>query len=389
MKKLSLLVLLLGVMLVSSEVDDMNADIEMMKAEFEQMKASHETEFESYSQSIRQEYEAYERELEQYWKDPKLSTKKDWVSYSKDSQSRANVDFQNNYIEVETVALNIEDAKKQLEERLSYVVTKNTKEVLSTDPLYKKLDKVKKPVNIEDSIIDAKPILSEVIFDKKPTKKDVDTYTKNALKDENIKVTPSKVAHKNVYKIKVSLPENTTLKRSKVYKNEVTSNSNRFDIPLPLIFAVIQTESNFNPFAKSHIPAFGLMQIVPTSAGKDVYKFLYKKNGMPTAAYLYNGSNNIEMGSAYLHILYYRYLKRIKNPQSRLYCTIAAYNTGAGNVAWAFAGRKHIKKASIIINKMTPDEVYSHLLANLKYDEPKDYLKRVKKRINAFNLAYN
>lgn len=388
MKKFSVLVLL-SVMLMSFEVDDMQAEMDMMQAEFEQMKMSNENEFETYSKSLKQEYEAYEEELKQYWDNPKLSTKKDWVSYSKDNQSRANVDFENNYIEVETVADNIEDAKKQLEERLEYVVTKNTKEVIETDPLQQKIDKVQKPDDAKDSAVDAKPILSNVVFDKEPTKKDVDTYTKNAVKDENIKVTPSKVAHKNVYTVKVPLPKNTTLKRAEVYKDEVTSNSGRYDIPLPLIFAIIQTESNFNPFAKSHIPAYGLMQIVPTSAGRDVYKFLYKKNGMPTAKYLYNGSNNIEMGSTYLYILYYRYLKRITDPQSRLYCTIAAYNTGAGNVAWAFAGKKNVKKASVVINKMTPDEVYNHLLANLKYDEPKHYLRRVKKRMSAFNQAYN
>ena len=173
-----------------------------------------------------------------------------------------------------------------------------------------------------------------------------------------------------------------------MYLEDVRSNSQRFELPLPLIFAIMQTESNFNPFAKSHIPAFGLMQIVPKSAGVDAYKFLKKRERMPSAAYLYNGTNNIEMGSAYLHILYYRYLRKIKNPRSRMYCTIAAYNTGAGNIAWAFTRKNNMSKAAPKINALTPDEVYNQLLSDLKYDEPKHYLKRVNKRMSAFNKAY-
>jgi membrane-bound lytic murein transglycosylase C len=109
---------------------------------------------------------------------------------------------------------------------------------------------------------------------------------------------------------------------------------------------------------------------------------------MPTAQYLYNSSNNIEMGSAYLHILYYRYLKKIDNPTSRLYCTIAAYNTGSGNIAYAFTKNHNISQAAKKINKMKPQAVYNHLIAHLKYDEAKNYLKRVSKRVISYKQVY-
>ena len=83
------------------------------------------------------------------------------------------------------------------------------------------------------------------------------------------------------------------------------------------------------------MPAYGLMQIVPESAGKDATQQLFGQPKLLAPSYLYNSDNNIQVGTTYLNILYYRYLRKIENPTSRLYCTIAAYNTGAGNVAKA------------------------------------------------------
>ena len=177
-------------------------------------------------------------------------------------------------------------------------------------------------------------------------------------------------------------------KRSKVYLPDVKKNAERWDLPMALIFAIMHTESNFNPMAKSHVPAYGLMQLVPWSGAQDSYNFVYKVKKKPSATYLYNAQNNIELGSAYLHLQYYKYMKNIKNPTSRLYCTIAAYNTGAGNVAYAWSGNNNIYKAAAKINKMSSDEVYNHLIANLKYDEARNYLKKVNKKMDQYHKLY-
>ncbi len=144
-----------------------------------------------------------------------------------------------------------------------------------------------------------------------------------------------------------------------------------------MIFALIEAESAFNPLAKSHIPAYGLMQIVPQSAGQDASALIHGKATLLSPSYLYNSKKNIEMGVAYIYILYYRYLKSIDDPVSRLYCTIAAYNTGAGNVAKAFTSGRNIKKAAKTINQMSSDDVYHHLIKHLPYAETRNYLKKV------------
>jgi membrane-bound lytic murein transglycosylase C len=207
----------------------------------------------------------------------------------------------------------------------------------------------------------------------------------------------------NVYTIKIKLPSKAFLAKAKIYKREVFKRAKQFKLTPEFVYGIIHTESSFNPMARSYIPAFGLMQIVPQSAGADAYKMLYGKKKILTPSFLYNANNNILIGSAYLKRIYYGYMRKIKNPLSRLYCSIAAYNTGAGNVACAFnsyekdskgrtkcrrsRGDYNIIKASSKINSMTPHQVYNYLLANLRYDEPKNYLKRVTKRMYIYRKA--
>jgi membrane-bound lytic murein transglycosylase C len=381
-------------LLLSSQLLTLSADssydaMAKMNAEFAAYKANQESAFSDYKEKLDREYATYKKELEKYWKDPKLSTQKEWVSYSEDKKSRSEVDFENDVVVVEVIAKSKKEAEEMLEKQISYVVSKDTKQVSQTDPLQKRVVEISKAKDTSQSDVDAKPILETILFEKKPSSDEVNKYAKKALQENRVIASKSKFGDDNVYKVTIPLPSDTRLKRSKIYKEDVTTNAKRFEIPIPLVFAIMQTESDFNPFAKSHIPAFGLMQIVPVSAGKDVYKFLYKKEGMPTASYLYNGKNNIEMGSTYLHILYYRYLKGIKNPESRLYCAIAAYNTGAGNIAWAYTRSYSMKRAAPLINAMSPEEVYKHLMKNLRYDEPKHYLKNVTTRMSAYKKAYN
>ena len=56
-----------------------------------------------------------------------------------------------------------------------------------------------------------------------------------------------------------------------------------YDLDTGLVLSIMRVESDFNPFAVSHAGAFGLMQVVPSSAGRDVYQFLNNKPGFPTA----------------------------------------------------------------------------------------------------------
>ncbi|MCX2759305.1 transglycosylase SLT domain-containing protein [Vibrio sp. Sgm 22] len=198
-----------------------------------------------------------------------------------------------------------------------------------------------------------------------------------------VEVAADPVKPKKVISYKVKLPENSLKARASKYSTLAEKESKNWEIDAALIMAIMHSESAFRPDAKSHVPAFGLMQVVPTSAGHDVNKQVRNIDAPMKVADLYQPVINVETGTAYLDILNSKYLRKIKNDESRLYCVIAAYNTGAGNVARAFNKDRStsISKASKVINQMTPQQVYDHLVVNLPYDETKNYLKKVNSRI--------
>lgn len=176
--------------------------------------------------------------------------------------------------------------------------------------------------------------------------------------------------------------------RARPFVAAINKENSEFELSAELLLAIIETESAFNPMAKSSIPAFGLMQIVPASAGQDATEKLFGKPRLLAPSYLYNADNNIRVGAAYFNILYYRYFKGIENPMSRLYCAIAAYNTGPGNVSLALTGKgMRLRPAINIANSMNPDEVYEHLLKNLPYEETVNYLQKVNARLGNYTEA--
>jgi len=170
--------------------------------------------------------------------------------------------------------------------------------------------------------------------------------------------------------------------RARPFVASINRENVEFKLSAELLLAIMETESAFNPMAKSPIPAFGLMQIVPGSAGQDATEKLFGKPRLLAPSYLFNPENNIRVGAAYFNILYYRYFRGIKDPLSRLHCAVAAYNTGPGNVSKALTGRSMaLRPAIAIANAMSSDEVYAHLMSNLPYEETVNYLRKVNSRL--------
>lgn len=366
--------------------------------EFNNYKLSLQKAFNEYKKELNEGFKEYKKGLSNYWKNPELTTKKTFVEYSKDKKVRKKVDYDKSVITIDVIAKNEKNAKEKMKSALSSLAVEKTKNAVNKNPVLSKVIKnldTKYKKEIVSSSPSNEPVVGDMIFQNKITKKRVKTFVNKAIK-KPVKILPSKVKNEKVYRLTITLPPDSILIKAKRYKLDVFKRANKFSLTPSLIYAIIHTESSYNPLARSYIPAFGLMQIVPATAGKDAYKMLYKKPKLLSPDYLYNSDNNILIGSAYLHKIFYTYFKGIKDPASRLYCTIAAYNTGVGNVACAFnshskdykgrtvckrsRGDYSIKKALPSINSMSPKEVYYHLLQNLRYDEGKNYLKKVTSR---------
>jgi membrane-bound lytic murein transglycosylase C len=167
------------------------------------------------------------------------------------------------------------------------------------------------------------------------------------------------------------------LRLARRYEAEVLAQARRQELAPSLILAVMQIESAFNPMAVSPAPAYGLMQLVPRSGGLDAYCFLHGEPRLLDPPVLFDPATNVKLGAAYLKLLDSRYLAAVQDPTSRLYCVIAAYNTGAGNVARAFTGRTSVRAAAETINRLPPERVLEHLRLRLPFEETRRYLPNV------------
>jgi len=369
-----LILFLLPIILDASSFEEFKAtqdrQFKQEKIKFIDFKKQEDTAFKAHLELERKAIKAYQKKLHALWPTSDLQEAKKLTNYSKDLKTKTMIDFEKNQIVISKISGKNKVSKDELLKQLDETLKLTTKEAFSQNNLEQKIETLSAPSKyIKVSKLDKQPLLQA-------------TSNSSKLKEASL----SKEG--DVYKLTYKLPKDSTYKRSLNYLTAAKSNAVRFNLSTEVLLAIMHSESSFNPMARSHIPAFGLMQIVPRSAGIDSYKFLYKKRRLLSASYLYNTKNNIEIGSAYFHILYYKYLSSIKNPQSRLYCSIAGYNTGAGNVAWAFVRKNNVKKAAKVINKMSPQEVYNHLQNNLKYDEPKHYLKRVSERSIRYKKLY-
>lgn len=177
-----------------------------------------------------------------------------------------------------------------------------------------------------------------------------------------------------IWSITIQLVPNHLDKRAHKYLPYIRQAAAKYGVDQSLILAIMQIESSFNPYAVSRSDALGLMQIMPNTAGKDVFR-AQGKSGIPSRNYLFDPANNIDLGTAYLSLLQNAYLGEITNATSRRYAIITAYNGGAGSVLRVFHNDK--KLAAQIINKMPPGDVYQALVTKHPAEQSRNYLIKV------------
>lgn len=181
----------------------------------------------------------------------------------------------------------------------------------------------------------------------------------------------------------------TQVQRASKYSAYVERYSSDYALSPSLVYAIMRIESSFNPNARSVANALGLMQVVPQTAGGEVYTFLTGKRGTPGNDVLFTPEHNIRYGTAYLYLLKNRHFKDVENHISRELCVIAGYNGGPNAVLRTFDRDKD--KAIAKINEYTPDELYQKLIKSLPAQETRDYVVKVVDARNKFrhsNLSF-
>jgi len=348
----------LAILMFYSDFSNADARSEMLKR-YDMQKQKLQKNYETAKNKIIADWSKKKKEIEKLWPNFKNSTNKELVNYSEKLDARAAINFETGVIEIETIISDKDINQKEKQD------TAKTKQ-LNDKAINKIITTTKDIINIETT--DGKKIIADQLDLQNQTP--AEFIENKVLPNIEIQTQKNKTNNSTVKiaKIKIPLNKNHILIRAKKYEALVLQYSKKYNIQPEFLFAIMETESCFNPFAISPVPAFGLMQIVPNSAGKDVSYFLYKKKQILTKDELFEPEINIEYGATYIYLLRDSYLKNFQKHSNNLTIIAAAYNCGPGTV------QRILKNYSL--DKLDNAEFYEQLKKRLP-KETKNYIDSV------------
>ncbi len=151
-----------------------------------------------------------------------------------------------------------------------------------------------------------------------------------------------------------------------LYREDMLLAAKNQKLDVAWLLAIARQESAFNPSARSHAGAMGLMQVMPAT-GRSTAKLLNKP--LKSDAELYNPQRNIEIGSRYLRIVY-------EEMQTNPVLATAAYNAGPHRVK-RWLPEKGLLPADIWAENIPFNETRHYIRAVMSYTATFDYqLKR-------------
>ncbi|WP_440905770.1 murein transglycosylase domain-containing protein [Catenovulum sp. SX2] len=393
-----------------ADVDDDFAEIDaLLDKQFAGTDVILERRFNAVEQAVERALKGLSNKIEINWgaEELKLPSAHEWVDYAPDMQTRRMMDFEAGQLSIETIIQPDQSPQQVIQRLKNALIAAQT----DTQAVLEEKDQLSQAIKKElgeDSNSQAttstsqsnnqvpavkdKPVLQDLVSNEQIAQvlKELEVLEAQAEFEPNQTpdsqaVTETRqvtVANKPVKVLKIKIPFLSGYQNELIERNfsVIKRYSKKYQVPVSLVLAIIETESSFNPRATSPVPAFGLMQLVPRTAGIDAYRHVYGEKRVVEPEYLYDSEQNIELGVAYFDLLTTRYLRKVDDPLARFYCAVASYNTGVGNVAKTFTGNsKNFNKAAKIINKQTAEQVYQYLSVNLPALETRRYLDKVTK----------
>jgi membrane-bound lytic murein transglycosylase C len=338
--------------------DAMTSDTQKMQSMLQQLQ-----------QKLAAAYAQLKANAQKHWgqNDTKVAERTVYVKYTQGYKSRVVTDFDHGTLTVETVD---EEAPKESLRKAIVAALLTSSDPSSVD-MFSDKDVTLEPNN--------KPYLYGLVHDNTgksiQTQAQADKFARYLVANRIHSHPVAAEQDKTAWFVEVPMVKNFEAKGEERYRATVEKYAAQYHVRPTLVLAIMRTESNFNPFAVSSAPAYGLMQLVPTSAGREAYRHVYNVDQVPTSDYLLDPDHSIELGTAYLGILSNDEFHTIAKQDSREYCVIAAYNTGPHNVTKTFASDR--KEALNQINGLEAPAVYDRLRTKLPYEETRLYVVKV------------
>lgn len=313
-------------------------------------------------QDVKNSWEISNAKILDRWDEMISSTNKKWVAYSGDLDIRSEIDFEKGYF------------------RISAVIPSSSRDIrsLPDDRIKAQLKRLLSSNRLAD-----RNVLENQIRDKKG--RQVCAGSVDRFYDEEIKPqmrtysTPTRSKGTFASATVQLVPDHIDV-RARAYRGIVREMADKYNIEPELIMAIIHTESFFNPLAISSKGARGLMQLIPDKGGKEAYDFAFQTGRPIPDNALFNPETNIELGTAYLHLLQTNYFGAVKDPQKNMYLTICSYNWGPSAV------NRNILQ-TVDPNTLSSEELYSILSARTPL-ETRNYLLKVTERMELYKTYF-
>jgi len=219
----------------------------------------------------------YSHNIEHIWGSDEvlIAGPKDYVQYSDNLQTRVHINFVSGTLTIETLS---DDPIAQLKQAIVTTLLMSEPEDIIKQS-QSSIDITKEPFLYKQITDDAgQPIRWEwraVRF-------------ANYLIDNQFKIRMSD--DKQISYVTINLVANHVNERAHKFIPLVRSSASQYHLDEKLILAIMEIESNFNPYAVSRSDALGLMQVQQHTAGRDLYK-RWGKNGEPSRAFLLDPRN--------------------------------------------------------------------------------------------------
>lgn len=282
------------------------------------------------------------------WRDVLESSRSEWVEYDESGASYFSIDFDAGAIELRAVddGRGFNAVMEVLEERLKRVLAVPG---MGGDPL------------LEGQLEGTRSV-------PEPTA-EPEAYVRDMLETVDIAgmVGGGDGVSRQSYVVRLEMLPDHIERRAEQFSRLVHLWSGRFEQDPALVFAIIQSESFFNPAAVSSAGAIGLMQLMPETGGLQASSYVLDRQQVPTEEMLYDPRINIALGIGYMKWMTDNYFGGSLD-QGEIYQLVCSYNCGPGRV------RRIMETSGVSVD--SPDDVYAVLHENVPA-ETREYLDRV------------